>query len=82
MYALQNILLFRKTSQNCKTLFYNYFPKALLAYLKLLKLSVLACFCTCLLLKVYKTFNTCLLAFLFFSLKAYKPFIACLLESL
>ena len=36
----------------------------------------------CLLLKVYKTFNTCLLALLCFSLKAYKTFIACLLESL
>ena len=35
-----------------------YFPEALLSYFKVSKN-----FCTCLLLKVYKTFNTCLLAF-------------------
>ena len=57
MYALENVFLFRKTSQNCKTFFYNYFPEALLAYFKVSKT-----FRTCLLLKVYKTFNTCLLA--------------------
>ena len=38
------------------------FQKPCLLTLKFLKLYVLACFCTCLLLKVYKTFNTCLLA--------------------
>ena len=70
---LYNVLLFRKTSQTCKTLFYKYFPEALLCF---------ACFCTCLFLKVYKTFNTCLLALFYFSLKAYKTLIACLLTSL
>ena len=67
-----------KHLKNYKTLFYNYFPEALLAYFKVSKT-----FCTCLLyLKVYKTFNTCLLALLCFSLKAYKTFLnslACLL---
>ena len=46
-----------------------YFPEALLAYFNVSKTL-----CICLLLKVYKTFNTCLLALLCFSLKAYKIF--------
>ena len=58
------------------------FQKPCLLTLKFLKLYVLVCFCTCLLLKVYKTCNTCLLDFLCFSLKDDKTFIACLLESL
>ena len=67
---LKNVLLFRKTPQNCKTFVYNIFQKlyfALLA-LKVSKtfLCLLACFCTCLLLKVYKTFTTCLSFVLFF----------------
>ena len=52
---------------------YKYFPESLLCF---------ACFCTCLFLKVYRTFNTCLLALISFSLKAYKILIACLLRSL
>ena len=45
-------------------------------------LKFLKLFCTCLLLKVYKTLNTYLLALLYFSLKAYKTLISYLLRSL
>ena len=48
----------RKHLKTVKLSFTEYFPKALLAYFKVSKTL-----CTCLLLKVYKTFNTCLLAF-------------------
>ena len=46
---LEKVLFFRKTSQKCKTLFYKYFPEALLAlkvsktFLCLLAF-ILACF--------------------------------------
>ena len=48
---------FRKHLKTVKLSFTIYFSEALLAYFK-----VSTTFCTCLLLKVYKTFNTCLLA--------------------
>ena len=60
---------FGKHLKIVKLSFTEYFPKALLAYFNVSKTL-----CTCLLLKVYKTFNTCLLALLCFSLKAYKTF--------
>ena len=67
----------RKHLKTVKLFFIEYFPEALLAYFKVSKTL-----CTCLLLKVYKTFNTCLLALLCFSLKVCKTFLnslACLL---
>ena len=67
----------RKHLKTVKLSFTEYFPEALLSYFKVSKTL-----CTCLLLKVYKTFNTCLLAFLCFSLKVCKTFLnslACLL---
>ena len=74
---LYKIFLFsRKHLKTVKLSFKKYFPEALLAYFKVSKTL-----CTCLLLKVYKTFNTCLLALLCFSLKVYKTFLnslACL----
>ena len=48
----------RKHLKTVKLSFTEYFPEALLAYFKVSKTL-----CTCLLLKVYKTFNTCLLPF-------------------
>ena len=51
----------RKHLKTVKLSFTEYFPEALLAYFKVSKTL-----CTCLLLKVYKTFNTCLLALLCF----------------
>ena len=54
----------RKHLKTEKLSFTEYFPEALLAYFKVSKTL-----CTCLLLKVYKTFNICLLALLYFSLK-------------
>ena len=66
---------FGKSLKTVKLSFTEYFPEALLAYFNLSKTV-----CTCLLLKVYKTFNTCLLSLLFFSSKSYKTFsIHCLL---
>ena len=50
--------LFLKISQNYKTLFYKIFSRSLAFLLKVSKTL-----CTCLLLKVYKTFNTYLLVF-------------------
>ena len=49
---------FRKHLKTVKLSFTEYFPEVLLVYFKVSKTL-----CTCLLLKVYKTFNTCLLAF-------------------
>ena len=73
---------FGKHLKTVKLSFTIIFQKPCLLTLKFPKLYVLACFCTCLLLKVYKTFNIWLLALLCFSLKAYKTFLnsfACLL---
>ena len=88
MYAFIKGLLFRKTSQKCKTLFYKYFPEALLA-LKVSKTFIcllafiLACFskflklffaCLLLFLLAFKVSKTflCLLAFVLACLEVYK----------
>ena len=62
----------RKHLKTIKLSFTEYFPEALLTYFKVSKTLF-----TCLLLKVYKTFNTCLL-----DLKVYKTFNTCLLALL
>ena len=51
------IFFSRKHLKTVNLSFTEYFPEALLAYFKVSKTL-----CTCLLLKVYKTFNTCLLS--------------------
>ena len=82
MYALSNVLLFRKISPNCKTLFYKTFSRNL-AY-SALKVSKTfhTCLLACFALKVSKTFHKNLACLLYFALKVSKTFykpLACLL---